>query len=151
MPDDVEVAIKSDLPTHQSAKVGYTESDTFMLISENPNIELDNLKNFTIDHEFGRVQWLEPVDVRGLDLNKIVQFESKIVNVYGDTKGEIPPRGVGLNKPARITIKNVVPKKGTDAARIEKRRKKLMEINAKERQKFVSYENFEWTFEVDGF
>eukprot|EP00954_Amorphochlora_amoebiformis_P024798 1368895-Amorphochlora_amoeboformis.AAC.1 len=47
-------------------------------------------------------------------------------------KGEIPPRGVGLNKPARITIKNVVPKKGTDAARIEKRRKKLMEINAKE-------------------
>ena len=49
----------------------------------------------------GRVQWEEPVDVRGLELDGLVHFSKGSVQVYLDSAAK-PQVGVGLNKPAMV-------------------------------------------------
>ena len=53
----------------------------------------------------GRVQWEEPVDVRGLDIASVVRLSKGSVEVYLDG-AEKPEVGEGLNKPATVCARS---------------------------------------------
>ena len=76
--------------------------------------ELSRIKNFTVFNKFGKVEYLEEVDVRNIDIDKIIQISKRKVEVYSKStfeEHEIPKRGEGLNKKAKITINFLRPKK----------------------------------------
>jgi nuclear pore complex protein Nup98-Nup96 len=101
---------------------------------------------------------LGETDVRGLDLESIIQFNKCEVLVYMDENRK-PAPGVGLNKPAEITLFNVkcIDKKtgqhlseGPEVDKFERRLKKKTEEQGAE---FVSYDTAkgEWNFCVKHF
>eukprot|EP00249_Psilotum_nudum_P023544 c28918_g1_i2 orf=482-3577(-) len=107
---------------------------------------------------YGFVKFLGETDVRGLDLESIIQFNKCEVLVYMD-ESKKPPIGVGLNKPAEITLLNVkcVDKKtgqdyleGPEVDKFEKRLKRKTEDQGAE---FISYNaaKGEWRFRVEHF
>ncbi|MCO5578218.1 hypothetical protein L7F22_032056 [Adiantum nelumboides] len=114
------------------------------------------VKGFEVGRQgYGLVRFLGETDVRGLDLESIVQFNRCEVLVYMDETKK-PPPGVGLNKPAEITLFNVkyIDKKtgqhlfeGPEVERFEKKLKKKTEEQGAE---FISYDPVkgEWTFRV---
>ena len=59
----------------------------------------------------GCVRWLDPTDVRGLDLDATVEMDAGSIEVYMDsTAGGTaakPEVGRGLNKPAEVTMLGV--------------------------------------------
>lgn len=117
------------------------------------------VKDFVVGRQgYGSVKFLGETDVRGLDLESIVQFNKCEVLVYMDEHRK-PLPGFGLNKPAEITLLNVkcVDKKsghhfseGVESERFEKRLKKKTEEQGAE---FVSYDAIrgEWKFRVKHF
>lgn len=117
------------------------------------------VKDFVVGRQgYGSVKFLGETDVRGLDLESIVQFNKCEVLVYMDEHRK-PLPGFGLNKPAEITLLNVkcVDKKsghhlseGVEAEKFEKRLKKKTEEQGAE---FVSYDasTGEWKFRVKHF
>jgi nuclear pore complex protein Nup98-Nup96 len=50
---------------------------------------------------FGGIRWDEPVDVRGLQLDRVVRLSKGCIEVYLDDD-EKPDVGEGLNKPATV-------------------------------------------------
>ena len=75
---------------------------------------LSAVPDFTIEHEeFGMVIWDEPIDVRSLNIDKIVSFAHLNITVYLNN-AEKPEFGCQLNKPATITFYNCWPKKQTE-------------------------------------
>ena len=117
------------------------------------------VKDFVVGrHGYGFVKFLGETDVRGLDLESIIQFNKCEVLVYMDETKK-PPPGAGLNKPAEITLLNVkcVDKKtgqhvsqGPEVEKFEKRLKKKTEEQGAE---FLSYDaaKGEWNFRVKHF
>ena len=96
--------------------------------------------NFSVSNEaFGRVKWLEPVDVRGLDLDKIVSFEQACLCLYPEDQDIEPPEsGEGLKKRAEVTLYGILPKKsGADAK--EKYREKIVKQTEKAGAELVEY------------
>ncbi|KAK9808458.1 hypothetical protein WJX73_007966 [Symbiochloris irregularis] len=120
---------------------------------------LSRVNNFVVAHKgVGRIRWLQPVDVRGLDLDAIVRLDPGIVEVYleGSSRASV---GEGLNKPAEVTLYGVYKKNKatgqpvTDPEDIEAYRKRLKRLAAGQKSRFVSYEpqGGVWCFEVDHF
>lgn len=71
-----------------------------------PDEELRELRGFSIERpSCGRIEWLGPVDLRGVDLDQAVQLGSGLMGVYD--RGAAPPRGEKLNCPARISLYGV--------------------------------------------
>lgn len=65
--------------------------------------------SFTIGRKgFGEIHWSEPIDIKGLNLDGIVQIEEKEVIVYPDDSSK-PSVGQALNRPAQITLHKVWP------------------------------------------
>lgn len=65
--------------------------------------ELEAVEDFTLGRiDVGEVTWIGPTNVRGLDLDKIVQLEPREVIVYPDEE-EKPEVGQSLNKPAEVS------------------------------------------------
>ena len=98
------------------------------------------IDNFSVSNEaFGRVKWLEPVDVRGLDLDKIVSFEQACLCLYPEDQDIEPPEtGEGLKKRAEVTLYGILPKKsGADAK--EKYREKIAKQTEKAGAELVEY------------
>ena len=56
---------------------------------------------------YGELRFKEPVDLRSVVIDRIVQFGDKEIRVYMDSEAPKPPPGEGLNKPAEITLFNV--------------------------------------------
>ncbi|KAF5196486.1 Nuclear pore complex protein nup98a [Thalictrum thalictroides] len=66
-----------------------------------------HVKNFVVGrHGYGIIKFIGETDVRGLDLESIVQFNNREVFVYMDDSKK-PPMGQGLNKPAEVTLLNI--------------------------------------------
>lgn len=60
--------------------------------------------------ELGEVQFLLPIDVRGLDLDGIIEVEKGKIQVYGLPGGpERPPVGQNLNAPALLHFRRACP------------------------------------------
>ena len=71
--------------------------------------QLRTVQNFTVENEFGKIQFEGETDVIGLDLEKCVRIESK--NIYGYPKSEENSSEMDqrLNKPAVVTLYNYKP------------------------------------------
>jgi nuclear pore complex protein Nup98-Nup96 len=118
--------------------------------------ELAHVENFTVRRRgYGSVTFLEPVDLRGVRIDKVVDFAPCEILVYPD-EGSKPNKGQGLNVGARVTLEQVWPR--------EKRTKKhlmdqkeidrlIRRLKRTEKTKFLSYDpaTGEWTFEVPDF
>uniref|UniRef100_A0A6B2KWK9 Peptidase S59 domain-containing protein n=1 Tax=Arcella intermedia TaxID=1963864 RepID=A0A6B2KWK9_9EUKA len=98
----------------------------------------------------GEVRFHGETDVLGLDLDRIVFFKEKAVEVY-PVDCEKPPVGQNLNKPAQIFLYNCYPKSGDVGAYEEFLRHKCKTLP--EKTEFVSYDpkNGEWVFIVEHF
>lgn len=118
-----------------------------------------SVKDFVVGRrEFGSIKFIGETDVRQLDLESIIQFNYRVVNVYSDESTK-PPVGQGLNKPAEITLLNIkctdkkTGKEYTEGPRVEKYKERLILRGSEQGVEFVSFDPIkgEWKFEVKHF
>ena len=90
-----------------------------MLSEEKGEDALADVQDFVVSRQnFGSIRWLEPVDVRGLEIDRVVRIECGVIYVYPESSGVIsPPAGEGLKKRAEVTLYECRPKKTGEAAR----------------------------------
>ena len=117
------------------------------------------VKNFVVGrHGYGFIEFLGETDVRGLDIESIIQFNKCEVLVYMDESRK-PPPGMGLNKSAEITLWNVkcVDKKTGqhlhDGPEVEKFVRRLEKKTEDQGAEILSYDaaKGEWHFRVKHF
>uniref|UniRef100_A0A7N0U2J8 Nucleoporin autopeptidase n=1 Tax=Kalanchoe fedtschenkoi TaxID=63787 RepID=A0A7N0U2J8_KALFE len=117
------------------------------------------VKDFVVGRRgYGSIKFLGETDVRGLDLEAIVQFNNKEVIVYLDER-EKPPVGQGLNKPAEVILLNIkcIDKKTgrpiIDGPNVERYEVMLKKKAAEQGAEFVRYNPLEgeWIFRVSHF
>ncbi|KAK2456227.1 Nucleoporin autopeptidase [Trifolium repens] len=118
-----------------------------------------HVKDFVVGRQgYGSIRFLGVTDVRGLDLESIVQFNNREVIVYMDDSKK-PPVGQGLNKPAEVTLLNIkcfdkkTGQQYTEGPRIEKYKEMLKRKAEDQGAEFVSYDanKGEWKFRVNHF
>ena len=105
--------------------------------------ELATVSGFSILREgFGNVVWEGAVDVRGVDLDAVVNIGKNDIAVYEqqELEGTKPPQGSKLNRSAILTIPHVLPK-GGDAEAVSKFTNKLKKTTAKLGAEFISYDS----------
>lgn len=116
------------------------------------------VKDFVVGrHGYGSVKFYGDTDVRGLDLESIVQFNHREVIVYKDDDKK-PPIGQGLNKPGEVTLLNIkaenkkTGQKYTGPA-LEKYKEMLARKGQEQGAEFISYDPIkeEWKFRVEHF
>ena len=139
-------------------KSGYFVTPSLSELSKMSEVELATVSGFSISREgFGRVVWEGAVDVRGIDLDAVVNIGIRDVSVYEqqEADGTKPPQGSKLNRPAIITIPKVFPKQGMNANAddIEKYTKRLKATTSTLGAEFISYDSSsgEWVFRVSHF
>ena len=79
-------------------------------------LQLSKVPNFSVYNKFGKVEFLEPVDLRNLDLTKIFKISCKKIEVYPDifySDEEKPVEGEELNKPAFLYFNDMKPTVGS--------------------------------------
>lgn len=119
------------------------------------------VKGFTIGRKgYGNVYFPDEMDVSGLNIDELVHFRYREINVYPD-ESKKPPVGQGLNRKAQVTLDKVYPRKTGSNALIEdvsellqmNFAEKLQRITLKKGAKFVDYrpETGSWVFKVDHF
>jgi nuclear pore complex protein Nup98-Nup96 len=110
--------------------------------------------------DYGSITWPGDTDVRDLDLDRLVVIEDNSFEVYpAGTKK--PPKGVALNRPAEITLRQCWPKdkdsgkraRVTDAKRLDVYERKLHKYAESMGAEFLSYdrEAGEWTTSLESF
>jgi len=72
--------------------------------------ELQNVKDFEIYNDYGRIQFPGITNLENLNLDDIVQIEDKFVCLYQNKDVYKHEVGKGLNKEAFITMYNIKPK-----------------------------------------
>lgn len=99
---------KTHLPT--LTKKGYECKPTLREMGRMSEMELANLPSFEIWNEHARIEFEGPVDIRGLNLDRIVCLNERSVEIYPVTEfGEkLPPLGTELNRPCVITFMHLV-------------------------------------------
>jgi hypothetical protein len=100
--------------------------------------ELSAVKNFKVGRiGFGQIEWLDDVDIRRIDVFDVVRFGRAVVNVYDSKRAETtkPTLGHGLNKPAEVTLENVLAPKGVEG--FETKLRESIEASGSE---FLSYD-----------
>lgn len=112
------------------------------------------VENFTVGRfGYGFVEFSGETDVRGLDLDRIVKFSRHEVIVYED-ENDKPPVGMGLNKPAEVTLLlEVRSSKHYDVDSSRGLVEKLRLRTEKQGARFISFDlsNGEWKFFVQHF
>ncbi|PSC76893.1 nuclear pore complex NUP98A isoform B [Micractinium conductrix] len=120
---------------------------------------LAEVANFVVGRRgVGSVRWLEPTDVRGLDLDASVQLSKGSIEVYLD-ESQKPEVGRGLNKPAEVTMLRILKldkesgRPTADPEAIDRFTRKLKKVTAEQGARFVSYDaaSGTWRFEVEHF
>ncbi|KAK9829955.1 hypothetical protein WJX72_008858 [[Myrmecia] bisecta] len=152
--------ISEQLPRVEQADYGTqpTASQLAAMARDDP-ASLAQVANFTVMRRgVGAVRWLDPVDVRGLDINAIVRLTKGSVEVYLDEKDK-PDVGDGLNQAAEVTLYKVFKmdkatgKPTADPDAIKKFVKKLQKLASDQSARFLGYEaeGGIWRFEVEHF
>lgn len=117
------------------------------------------VKDFVVGrHGYGSIKFSGETDVRGLDLESLIQFNNREVIVYMD-ESKKPPVGQGLNKAAEVTLLNIkcfdkrTGQHYTEGPRIEKYKEMLKRKAEDQGAEFVSYDPVkgEWKFRVNHF
>lgn len=128
-------------------------------LSEMSSEDLSHVEELTVGKRgMGEILWLEPVDVRGLDIEQVVQIKNREVSVY-PLDEDVPPVGEGLNKPARVKLFGIykydkrTKEPLTDATTAAKMVNKLKAHCVKEGLKFLGYDvkTGTWTFQSNSF
>uniref|UniRef100_A0A0E0MK26 Nucleoporin autopeptidase n=1 Tax=Oryza punctata TaxID=4537 RepID=A0A0E0MK26_ORYPU len=109
-------------------------------------------------HGYGGIKFIGETDVRGLDLESIVEFNNREVIVYKDD-GKKPPVGEGLNKAALVTLLNIkcmnkkTGEQYTEGPRVDKYKEMLVKKAEEQGAEFISFDaaNGEWKFRVKHF
>ncbi|CAG9314804.1 NUP98_2 [Blepharisma stoltei] len=103
---------ESSSPTHfpKLTKPGYFTIPSISALSDFSSEQLSRVNGFTIANRHGKIVFEGFTDLRGLDLDKIVNIEKNDVTVYPDDFSK-PVVGEGLNKPACITFYGTIAKK----------------------------------------
>ena len=139
-------------------KPGYIVTPSLQELAKMSEADLATVSGFRVSREgHGSVAWEGAVDVRGVDLDVVVNIGSKDVSVYEQQEqdGTKPAEGSKLNRPAIITIPNVWPKRGESATadEREKFKNKLKKSSQTMDAEFISYVEpaGEWMFRVRHF
>jgi nuclear pore complex protein Nup98-Nup96 len=139
-------------------KPGYIVTPSLQELAKMSEVDLATVSGFSVSREgHGSVAWEGAVDVRGVDLDVVVNIGSKDVSVYEQQEqdGTKPAEGSKLNRPAIITIPKVWPKPGESATaeQMEKFRNKLKKSSQTMDAEFISYDEptGEWMFRVRHF
>jgi len=106
--------------------------------------QLAQLRGFTVgQYNKGMVTWSGAVDVRGIDLDKAVQFGNKELRVDVGARHS-------LNGPARVALEGIFVPDGRDCARYET---KLRHVTQRAGATFLSFAPAHgvWRFQVDCF
>ena len=123
---------------------GYESSPSVAELSAMSEGDLAAVTNFTVRRPgYGEVAWEGAVDVRGIDLDKVVLINPRDVSVYqaAEEEGTKPPVGTKLNRPAIITFEEVFPYDDPQAsnAAMEKFVDRLKKNCAKMDAEFIEY------------
>jgi nuclear pore complex protein Nup98-Nup96 len=117
------------------------------------------VRDFVVGRQgYGSIKFLGETDVRGLDLESVVEFNYREVVVYKEDS-EKPPVGEGLNKAAMVTLLNIKcmnKKTGhqyTEGPRLDKFKEMLAKKTEEQGSEFVSFDGVkgEWKFRVKHF
>ncbi|CAI5948903.1 unnamed protein product [Closterium sp. NIES-64] len=152
--------IESQLPRLKSADY-FTEPSLSALAALERSLpgSLARVRDFVVGRKgFGSVRFLGETDVRGLDVEGIVQFHKCEILVYMDEESK-PPVGEELNKPAEVTLLQVVcvdkktGKAVTEGPEVERFERKLRRKTAEQEAEFLSFNaaKGEWRFKVQHF
>jgi nuclear pore complex protein Nup98-Nup96 len=121
--------------------------------------QLRSIPKFTIGcKDKGKITFETPTNVLNLNIDDIVQINTRIIEVYPNDANK-PPEGKELNKPAILTIYGCWPKDKQsgdykrDSQSCQKYEKVLRSKCRKMDVDFVSYrhEDGAWVFRVNGF
>ena len=96
--------------------------------------DLSEIKDFTIQNEHGKIVFEGVTDIKGLDLDSLVTINQGEVIVYSDDNAK-PSQGLGLNKPATISLYKCFPAKKSNEGRDHKFLKKLQRTAEKQNVK----------------
>lgn len=146
-------------------KKGYHCSPSIETLSKYVEEELKHVERFSIwVEDVGKIEWEEPVDLCGLNLDELVTIErqngSSIIEVVfvemskgqilkpeeGSGYKEMPP-GSGINCKAKLTFNNVFPKTSMDHTRfVNLLKRKAEKLDAE----FVDYDSIDgkWVIRV---
>ncbi|KAF7029126.1 hypothetical protein CFC21_040949 [Triticum aestivum] len=117
------------------------------------------VRDFVVGRQgYGSIKFMGETDVRGLDLESIVEFNNREVIVYKDDN-EKPQVGEGLNKAAVVTLLNIkcVNRKTgdqyTEGPRVDKYKEMLVKKAEEQGVEFISFDaaKGEWKFKVKHF
>ncbi|KAL1294440.1 hypothetical protein HN51_055220 [Arachis hypogaea] len=118
-----------------------------------------HVKDFVVGRQgYGSIRFLGETDVRGLDLESLIQFNNREVIVYMDDAKK-PPVGQGLNKPAEVTLLSIkcfdkkTGQQYTEGPKIEKYTEMLKRKAEDQGAEFISYDPIkgEWKIRVNHF
>lgn len=116
-----------------SSRPNYIFSPDLIDLCRMTDTELKNVDCFSVENEHGRIAFMDPVDLRHANFDKIITIEHKYIEVYGD-EDEVPKpkKGEGLNCPAMITFFNFTKsEKQSKAVFITKLKRYAKKMNAK--------------------
>lgn len=118
--------------------------------------ELAHVKNFSVYRpNIGKIEWDGETDVRGLDLDLIVNIEKRGVEVYDSDDAALlkPAMGYGLNKSAIIYLDDIYPPEGSTLQKRNLFTDKLRKICEKSGSEFIDYSlaSGQWIFRVQHF
>lgn len=103
------LSVNTKVPIPKCTRQGvYTipSSSSLQKMSED---QLKAVPNFTVKKDgCGAIQFLDPVDVRGLDIDSIIEFTQHSIAVYPNEDHK-PEPGRGLNVPAVISLERCWP------------------------------------------
>ena len=142
------LAPKELLP--QLSLPGYSTSPSIIELARMSAEELSAVKGFSVQNEYGIIEFLGETDVRELDLDAIVRIEEKVVIMYPEKGACKPSIGKGLNKPARIRLFDC---RLTKTIPLELFEEKIRKVCARKCTEFESYntDTGEWVFRANHF
>ena len=131
----------------------YTVVPSLLEMARMSEQELSQVTDFRIENEHGSITFTGNTDLRGLDLDELVEITRGAVTVYPphvEDRGGKPPVGQGLNKKAIIRLKNCVkPRKDFESYR--QRVKNFTETKLNGKLLELNPEAGEWVFMVKNF
>ena len=87
-------------------RLGFTCTPPNLVICSMSSEQLTSISNFSIENNFGKIEFLSPVNLTNLDLQRTIKISKKMIEVYPDQffkeKLNKPARGRRLNQPARL-------------------------------------------------